>query len=358
MSEKSSIGLIRRFDVNPEKQYGMYEVPSVPADAPALVAVGGELANRARRANFYASMLLRFLDYYNLAKVGVYSAYYSFEGQPPNITRRELFRRAGRRMRDGMNEFWFDAILKTARSYEADPVYIQQLFDATIGPRIFNADGTPRPAAAATSDVRKLKFFTHCHGAAVVCAMGEIMHKQMLSAGYKKADIQKIQKEILVINFAPLAPLEKSHFTTISFASSDDDMMRHHNNDFSEYMLENSDFMQPVFFEGKLGNIFVAPELHVKPDTDHSLADLLAVEVPESLELAENGVVIYSAMRNALRRGAQHSLSGGRLPDIKALTDGDGVDFERLRAVGNGIYNFMLKDIRAKHSAMRKEKQK
>ncbi len=355
---ETDAGLIKRISADSSNEmFGITRVASIPGDEPALVALGGDLTVSLRKANYYASMLFRTLDWNKIHGVGVYSVFYDMPQTVSKPERMDIFRRAGRRMRENLSKKEEER-LADMRKLEPSPRYVEKIFNATLRPRIFDNYGAPRSVDDVTNNIRKLKFFTHCHGAAVVHMLGEMMTQQMLAAGYGKTDISNIQKQLLVVQYAPDAPLTKQKFTILSFASTDDSMMLGHNNNFADYAVDNSADMFPAFFAAPHGNVFLAPELHLKPGTDHALSDFMALEAPEQSDLAENGIIIYSAMRNAIVRGARHSLQGGVLPDARALTDGDGVDFDSLRNVGDYMYKFMLSDIRAQAAVKRKFNQK
>ncbi len=343
---KTNAGLIKRISVDSSENFGITKVDSIPGDVPALVAFGGDLTQSEKQANFYASMLLRTLVHNKITDVRVYSVFYDMHQPSAKLQRADIFRRAGRRMRNVLSQKDENRLVEM-RAAEPSLEYVNKIFDAVLRPRIFDKDGAPRPAQDVIENIRKLKFFTHCHGSAVVYMLSQIMTDKMTAAGYKKTDIRNIQKQLLVIQYAPVAPLDKQQFTILSFGSTDDSMMLDHNNNFADYMIENSVDMFPAFFAAPRGNVFVAPELHLQPNTDHALSDLMALEVPDQSELAENGIIIYSAMRNALVRGARHSLTGGPLPDVRTLTDGNGVDFDSLNNVGDFMYKMMLQDVRA-----------
>ncbi len=358
MSE-SDAGVIKRVCVETNQDCGINLIQSIPANEPAIVALGGDLTHSAKQANYYASTLKRLLAHHGLSNVGVYSVYYCFAGQDAKLTRKDIFRRAGHRFLGTPISQKDERKIEKMRSAEPTPKYVESLFNIILRPRIFKDNGEPHISGDVMANVRKLKFLTHCHGAAVIQMLGDVMRREMLAAGFGKADIRKIQSQILVVQYAPLAPLEKSAFTTVSFASVDDTMMNDHNNALTDYVTEMSAGMRPAFFAKPLGNIFVAPELRQEFDSEHALTDLMGVEIPNQGSLTANGIIIYSAIRNAIIRGAKHSLQDGALPDVRSLTNGENVDFDALHSFGQQFYEEMaLPDIRAQQVLWHGKRQK
>ncbi len=309
---------------------------AIPYNTAAIIAFGGDQTNNATNANYYTTMLHTTLIHNGIRDMNVYGAFYDIDGTTSACIRTRAFKNAGRK------------VPKMYDSNDISDTHIYQLYDMILRPRLFDYDGKKLSPTVASERVGKLKFYAHCHGAVIIHEMANIMTRKMKNAGYTDPEIKQIQQQLLVLQYAPLAPLEHAKFTTISFASAADWMMRGHRNCFADYMNENSNDVLPMFFDASHGNIFAAG--HLKQGVDeHKPFALWQIDNPEPFELTNDGKIIFKAMRNALVRGALHSTTGGPLPEIKTLTNGYGVDFNKLRKLGDWFYTTMVTDLRNMH---------
>lgn len=345
----SSAKIIKRIPKTEDNPFGCVVVDKIPIDRPSVVAFGGELANSEKAANAYAKQIQNLLYENNIRDVDIYSVVYNFGSGNAKLERAEQFRMAGRRLVKSdinpMVKYEQDLTLKKMRQNEPISNYIKILFDILFLPRIADNNGKRIPTDEAISYMRKIKFYAHCQGAASLWQMANYMHDRMLELDYKPGDIKQVQKEVFVIQHSPVAPLTKQRFTTLSFASAEDTMMLDHNNLFADWMSENSADVIPSFFDKDLGNIFVAGHLQEIPFKEHSNTGLTSYEEFAS-PLTEDGQIIFSAERNAIVRAAQKAILGQPVKSIKEMTNGNGVNFEQLKANGDALYNVMLRDLR------------
>ncbi len=316
---------------------GTVRVDKIPRDAPALIAFGGEGARSERIGNYYAGKLYRALVTGGVSGVKIYAALYNIDRNDSRELRHNAFKRAGRKV-----------IAEYRGMIRPTPTtaHIENFYNVAIKPRLFDDDGTRLDTGIATNYIRRLKFFAHCHGATIIQEMAAVMAQQMQAGGYSSDEITQIQRQLLVVQYAPIAPLEKSAFTTISFASSGDRFMQYHSNLFAKYIADMGENTPAAFFGEHAGNIFIAPQINTSPLMEHELEEIADVKNKFQYQFSPDGLVIYTAMYNALTRGAKHSLACGPLPDMKSLTDGDGADFDKLRKNGDAIYAQMLADLR------------
>ena len=104
------------------------------------------------------------------------------------------------------------------------PAYIQDIFNEVVLPRISANDGKVRlPVAQALRNIRKLNMVTHCHGSYVAFCLEEMMQNKMQQLGYTSKEMQQIQSEMTVINYAPDCPWWASKSRFINFESAADD---------------------------------------------------------------------------------------------------------------------------------------
>lgn len=337
--------LIKRVTASKYTEFSCERVDSVPIDTPVIVAFGGELTNSDKSANSYAKMLDRLFKENGVSGIGIYSVIYDFGTSDSKLERINLFKKAGRKINYFDNAYvkvQKECMLKLMKEKEPVPNYIKKLFDILLLPRISDSNGKKLSLKEAKFRISKIKFYAHSHGATTVWQLGHFMHETLLRLGYDIKDVKEIEKNLLVIQHGPVAPLIKNNFNTISFSSAEDSLMNQYDK-FSKYLYENSADIVPSFFNKPYRNIFVAGRLKIKSLQEHDHKGLLKEDSTDEF-LTEDGKIIFSAERNALINGAKHSLQGGKMPSISELTSGNGVNFEELKANGSAIYKFMLKD--------------
>ena len=344
----SSADIIQRVPRSNENPYACAVVKDVPINTPAIVAFGGEYTQSLRAANSYANLLQRLAEENNISQgVNFYSVVYKFGTRSPNLERVEQFRIAGRKLREKIHPLLqqeHDAIIREMNKHEPVANYVIQLYNILLKPRIVITNNTTPDPEQTINNMHKIMFYAHCHGAATIWQMAEYMRVQMIQKGFTSRDVMRIQKELLVIQHSPIAPLDKQRFTTLSFASAEDTMMQYHQNLFIQWMGENSADISPAYF--KNGNLFVAGHLKEMSFQEHDHSGLLHTD-ENSWPLTPDGRIIFSAERNALVRGMRNMIGGtGRLPSIQKLVDGDGFDFSEMRKSGDFLYNVMLNDLR------------
>ena len=117
-----------------------------------------------------------------------------------------------------------------------NPCYIQDIFNATMLPRISeNKSETMR-------NIRRLNFVTHCHGAYEVVEMEDKMSEKLAILGYTDSDKEQIFSQQMSLNFNPEGAKNhaKSRFFNIQSAA---DSHNQQTTLLEEYLLMNpSDF--------------------------------------------------------------------------------------------------------------------
>lgn len=115
-----------------------------------------------------------------------------------------------------------------------NPLYIKDIFENTILPRISSKDGKERlPFDKARQNIRRLNFVAHCHGAYVATRLEKLMDEKMNLLGYSPEEQLKIKSQLLVLAYNPDCPKYLSKFRFISVESSQD---RH--NKYQSYLRE------------------------------------------------------------------------------------------------------------------------
>jgi hypothetical protein len=336
----SEIKFIKRVPKTLDNIYGIKVVNSVPITQPALFILGGNKTESEKNANNYILRISALLRENNIDNVNIYSVLYQFNSRDTYFDELNVFNRAKRKLCD-LDKNLDNITIKTYEK-EPEPLFIKKLYNLLIKPRIIDKNNKKFDIEQSIINIRKLQFFTHCYGSAVLKYLENFMRDNMLIIGYSDAEIQEIQKNLLVIAHTPMAPLEDSRFTTLSFVSAQDEVLDHRNL-FCDYTRKSNQNMKPSFFSGNNGNVFMVKKSKTDEDAEHFTSG-----IPKSEEnlLTDDGKIIFAAERNAIINGIKSSIKGEPLKSISELVSGDGVCFESLLVNGNIFYNEMLSNLR------------
>ena len=325
--------------------YGANLVTSIQIDKPHIVIFGGEETSTIKDANYYASIIERLIKFYKITGVDIYSVYYDFQSTDRNAERANAFIAARSKIlsKDGITT-----------SSDVDTKYINDLYRIVVQPCITGDNGDKLPDDIALQRIRNTIFFTHCHGATPVRAFQDIMFKDMRQLGYTAPTINNIMKSLLVIQHAPISPLEKSRFNTVSFMSATDTRMNFHNQ-FSDYVAEHDADLAPSYFA--LGNFFASYNLTTNRRDEHQIVGLVPDE--EQDKLTSYGEIIMAAERNALINAIKAIKKNTPIPQIRDLiapTSKEDVVrpvFDDLSQNGEFFMQIMKSDLRLNKSSER-----
>lgn len=104
-----------------------------------------------------------------------------------------------------------------------NPMYIQDIFNQVVLPRISANDGKIRLSKAlALRNIRRLNIVTHCHGSYVALIMADMMQAKMRELGYSDKDCKEIQQQLMVLNYAPDYPKGTVGARFVDFESAAD----------------------------------------------------------------------------------------------------------------------------------------
>ncbi len=340
----SDARIIKAVPKTAENPYGIIDVDSVTVGTPAIIALGGEFTYTQQAANHYISQIRQILTKHHIDGADIYSVYYNFGSRYADLERQEIFRAASRKIKEAEHpnarEFRRNKIAQMQEN-EPNPIYVQKLYNMIIKPMIFNENGVVRPIAEIAENTNKLRMYAYSHGAAVIYAMGKIATTEMKQSGIAPSDAKKLLKNIVVIQFGPVAPLEHPVFTTLSFASGSDTMSDGHNN-FSEYMYENAENLYPGYFSQLGTHVFIAGKINERYDKEHDDSGVVSDD-----GLTEDGQVLFSLERNAIVNVMRATVQNRPTPSVQEMVSGHGVDFEELKHNGNVFYDRMVKRLRA-----------
>lgn len=333
--------IMKRVPKDPEHEYGATDVNAIPTNEPCIVVFGGERTVSRKDANYYASIFNRLFAAYDIADIGIYSAYYPFTDTNRSSGRSKMFRLA-------------QNILKKRQEFtiSADNKYVHDLYNQVIFPRIVDKNNKRFPDDVTMNNIHRVMIFTHCHGAAVVRAFQELMMDDMVKYGYDKRVIPQIMKQLLVVQHAPTAPIHNSMFNTVSFMSASDTLMNFHNV-FSKYASEHGEDMMPSYFSA--GNFFAAYLFTYQMIAEHQIVGL--VPDSEQDQLTPDGAMIMAAERNAIINGAKSMRSNSTAPLsakqlIAPISASDKIkpDFDELKQNGEWFMAIMRHDLQSQRS--------
>ena len=376
---KTYILIGKRIEKSEAHPYGWKRVDFVPEDETCVVVLGGNGTENDEQSNGNAKPVDLLLKAYGLRDgVNVYSIIYrnDAEGEEHFIpylqqlrSREVLFEKHGRKeikeRTPKQKEFIEKAeklqgwgAVDASNPEISDPSYVENLFDKLLLYRISDLDKKRLPFDEAMKRIRKLNIVAHCHGAYLFLKLEEMMQQKMKDFGYSDEERKAIQKQLLCVAFAPYAPLGVSKSTMISFGSVKDDEVWHQNAFHREAQnLDKTGEFKLSYFEGKLGNVFVASSMtEVQVGSmEHSFSNYF---MPKRA-LSEEGETMVLFGRNAVLNGVRGSKEGKLISNVKDILCGEDVKtlclFEKLRERGRKIHAKIMN--LARKFALAKEKQ-
>lgn len=328
----SNMGIIKRTNKSASNPFGIKHIDSIPTDKTIIIAIGGEGTNSEKDANWYASKIEQLFQEEHIKDVDIYSIFYEFKSRNAFLDRINLFRKAGRRIRLAVER---ENQLQYIVENEPTPEFIKQFYNILILPRVAR-DGKRIETSQAESNLSNITVLAHCHGAATMLYLEKYMTDQMLSLGYKKTEIKSIQHNLLVVSHSPIAPLGRSNFTKLSFASAEDSSLEYHNL-FHEYMVNNSFDIEPSYFPDIQGNLFVTGRLKESMMGEHNMVGLLKSDDKPGY-LTNDGRILFTAERNAVTNGVKRH----QMPSVQQLVSGNGINFDRMSNNGKIILKDMV----------------
>lgn len=345
----SHLSIIQRVAKTDENPNGVQHMSYIPLKRPAVILLGGGATTKARYANYYASMIETILENADIHDVDIYSVYYKFGTRIPGLDRANVFRRAGYKVRLSSYPPDNDRLeerLDKMRTHEPIPNTAIRTFNIFIRPRLIKADGQRRDLNQIISYMRRIFFWTHSHGGAVMNYLGDYMHDKMQQMGFSKSEIDTICKNILIIGHAPTTPMFHQPFTAINFASRSDTIMENVNH-MTNYLSNNTGDVTPMYFPEPQGNLVTTGQFNPDFQGEHKAAPLLPHSAEERA-LCPDGRVVFDAERNAIVAAARSiTRTGGGIPPIRELLSGPTVDFDKLADAGKSFYDQMLYELRA-----------
>lgn len=337
---KTHAHIMHRVAKTDDNIYGAKPVSNIPINKTCIIAFGGENTRTIKDANYYASMLNQLVEFYNLNVVDVYSVYYDFEDKSSDrkTERQNAFIAARAKI---LNK-------QDVSIQPVDTQYINDLYKIIIRPRIADKNGVKLPDKEALQNMRNCIFYTHCHGAVPVYTFQRMMYQDMHQLGYDTRAIHNIMKNLLVIQHAPVAPLEKSKFNTISFMSANDTYMNFYDK-FSAYLADNNADLLPSYFASN--NLFAVYGFTYQLIDEHQITGLVPTKNQDML--TPDGAIIMAAERNTIINGINAAKHSAPVPAIRDLiapankSDTVRPDFKTLSENGEFFMRLMHHDLQS-----------
>ena len=322
-----------RIEKTEENPYGWIRCTTVnPEDAVCLI-LGGQSTTTDSSVNHYCSEIEKLLNENGLRKnvkiMGIINNYGSELN--PETARTEL-----------MNEF--NRGEKHDGGFNAEtinPQYIEDIYDMMIKPRLCNETGARLPTNEACRRMRKLNIYAHCHGGYTAMKLEQLTLKKMEELGYLPDERKKIEKNLLVLGYAPFCPLGSSKSTMISFASGEDKVVSHNNlfENTLKYLKDKLHKKLPMsVFAGKKGNMFYVSSLgNIDQHEFNGFS-------PDEKLLNGDGKMMMKMIRNTIINGVKSSLGNiplGETRDIVANSFIDKAFVDSLQQKGEELWEEM-----------------
>lgn len=319
-----------RIEKTAENPYGWIRQTAVnPGDTVCLV-LGGQSTTTDSSVNHYCSEIEKLLNdnglRQNVRIMGIINNYGSELN--PETARTEL-----------MNEF--NRGEKHAGSFNAEtinPQYIEDIYNMMIKPRLCDENGTKLSTDEACRRMRKLNIYAHCHGGYTAMKLERLTLKKMEELGYLPDEREKIEKNLLVLGYAPFCPLGSSKSTMISFASGEDKVVSHNNlfENTLKYLKDKLHKKLPMsFFAGNKGNLFYVSSLgNVDQHEFNGFS-------PDEKLLNGDGKMMMKMIRNTIINGVKSSLGNlplGETRDIVASSFIDKAFVDSLQKKGEELW--------------------
>ncbi len=308
------------------KNMGYSAASNIPLDTVALVVLGGGVTTDEKRAAGYIEHIAPVLKSADIKDVNIYSTVYSFGSLDSDLLKINLFRRAGRKVKNTAAQQ--ELKLKQINENEPIPEYVLDLYDELIEPRIVVGN-----VAATAKNMRNLIFYNHCHGAVALRLLAYVTHAELKKANFDDTSIANVLKSIVAIQHNPVGPLENAHTTNINFLSASDDVLEYHNA-FSKHVMGNHN-LAPSFLGESYGNVFVAGQLKAQKTSEHGFSDGYKPEAHK--QLTANGQIIFGAEKNAIKNAIISAQKNTPIATPEEFVQGDGIDFKSMQQHGQQI---------------------
>ncbi len=214
--DTSSMQLGLRTEKSTSNPKGWKVFEKIPHNESAIIVLAGTNTDTSKKANGVVKMIQEDLEEENF---NVYSVEYHFGNRNFRIDREAVLARYGQ---ENYNLPFINHVKDGAQFYI--PNYIQQIYEATLAPRLRDKHGNRAELSVAAQQLAQLKFVNHCQGTLVMMQLEHLMIKDMDNFGYSKEMQSSLLQQVNSIGIAPVSPVGKTQTTTIKFLSMADDV--------------------------------------------------------------------------------------------------------------------------------------
>ena len=280
-----------------------------------------------------------------------------------------------KKVRHTMHEMGYDKedIITAVETLKAEVVedntqYIDDLFNRVLLPRISDTSGKRLPFDIVLHRIRKISFAIHCHGGFVYQKLENLAESKMHELGYSNDEINRALSQMLAVAHSPSCRYGANKSRFLGFASAADSFVDTPKNWVTEYIRTKrnatdlamkqkgvakkpNDWIKFCFLEGRLGQLFLVPNIFNQNENDleHNYTGFVEHE-----NQSQNGKMMSRIAGNILINGIENSLAQNDkefipLPETRELMGPDSEQYETLCKNGcdlmNDVRNFAVNKI-------------
>ncbi|MBQ0013687.1 MAG: hypothetical protein KBS86_03945 [Proteobacteria bacterium] len=303
-----SASFVHRVPKTQNNEHGCVNVDTIPVDTKCLVIFGGENTRTAKTANYYMSCFERIVG----TGVGIYSVIYNINNRLTSMDERARIRKS---------------IRKNAIKPKDIPDASYILFQQLMLPRI--ADNCKKiEYKEVLRRIQNLTLYAHCHGSVILYHFQQMLFNSMRNLGYTKRQTLEAMRHLCVVQHAPVVPLAKNKFSTLSFMSATDSFMKKYNI-LPKWLIANAKDLTPSFFPKRYGNCIVASEISYQTWFDHTIEGF---DFPDMMTF--DGHILFDAETQAIT----NCINRTKVLQPKDMINGSIADFDTLCDNGARFY--------------------
>ncbi|MBO4284786.1 MAG: hypothetical protein J5895_00960 [Alphaproteobacteria bacterium] len=305
---------VHQSDEFPEK---WKDVQKINPDEACLIVLPGNATFTPRAANHYLSCFEELISRKHDANTAcLYAAAYDFGSYfKSDVAQTILFEKHHR--------LKLEKTIENTEPENVSPTYINEIYEKVFKNRLSNGKDERLPLDKALKNINRVVVFAHCFGAYTFLKLEEKIDSEMKALKYSKHERAKIFQNLFCVAYEPYAPLGVSKSTMLSFVSANDKVI-HAYNHMEEYVkqLSKANRFKTAFFEGKRGNVLIAPKIHATYG-DHNYFGMNI-----TADLTSQGSVVMRLMENAITNAVALSCHNVEKTDLRRLMTGGNIELE------------------------------
>lgn len=318
--KKYTATIFQRIPKTPNNIYGCVVANDIHPNKKSVVIFGGENTHTGKDANYYMSCMEKIIG----NNADIYAISY-------NTTNNQAAQNERKKIANSTH--------KNAINPKEIPDAAIELFDKIIRPRITDEHGKKLDYSVMIKNMQNLTIYTHCHGSVIPYHFQKMMIDAMRSIGYKKFQIVMAMQNLCVIQHAPVVPLTKNKFSTLSFMSAQDSFIKTYKI-LPQWMVKNAENMEPSFFPS--GNLVVVYQVSHKAMFEHTIDGYVYPDI-----LTPDGAFLFDAEKTAII----NAIKRDKVLSPEKLLSGAKIPFNDLRDNGTIFYKMIQIINRREHRA-------